>query len=49
MGDKIDSVRKNSAVLLAKLVEDHVDNKKLMTEHHGTEVLMSVSQSMMQK
>jgi len=42
MGDKIDSVRKNSAVLLAKLVEDHEDNKKIMKKHHGTEILMSV-------
>lgn len=47
MGDKIDTVRKNSAVLLAKLVEEHEENKKIMKDNHGTEVLMSVQQSLM--
>jgi len=47
MGDKLDSVRKNSAVLLAKLVEEHEDNKKIMKANHGSEILMSVQQAMM--
>lgn len=47
MGDKLDSVRKNSAVLLAKLVEEHEDNKKIMKANHGSEILMSVQQSLM--
>ena len=47
MGDKLDSVRKNSAVLLAKLVEDHEDNKKIMKANHGSEILMSVQQSLL--
>lgn len=42
MGDKIDTVRKNSAVLLAKLVEENEENKKIMRDNHGSEILMSV-------
>ena len=42
MGDKLNSVRKNSAVLLAKLVEDNEENKKIMHANHGSEILMSV-------
>lgn len=49
MGDKLDSVRKNSAILLAKLVEDHEDNKKIMRDNHGTEILMSVQQSLLKQ
>ena len=46
MGDKLDKVRKNSAVLLAKLVEENEENRKIMTDNHGTEILMSVQQSL---
>ena len=46
MGDKLDSIRKNSAILLAKLVEENEENKKIMRENHGTEILMSVQQSL---
>lgn len=42
LADKLDLVRKNSAVLLAKLVEDNEENKKVMRAHHGGEVLQSV-------
>jgi len=41
MSDKIDLVRKNSAVLLAKLTMNE-ENKKWMQENHGTEVLISI-------
>lgn len=47
MGDKIDTVRKNSAVLLAKLVEDNQENLKVMHDNHGTEILMSVQNSLL--
>ena len=39
--DKVDRVRKNSAVLMAKLAMNE-NNKKVMTANHGTEVLMSL-------
>ena len=41
MGDKIDVVRRNSAVLIAKLTQNE-ENKKWMQENHGTEVLLSL-------
>ena len=41
MSDKIDLVRKNSAVLLAKLTMNE-ENKKWMQQNHGTEVLISI-------
>ena len=39
--DKIDRVRKNSAVLMAKLAMNE-NNKRLITANHGMEVLMSL-------
>ena len=41
MGDKIDVIRKNSAILLAKLVKDE-ECMKIMKANHGTEVLVSL-------
>lgn len=41
ISNKTDSVRKNSAVLLATLSQNE-ENKKWSQEHHGTEVLLSV-------
>ena len=43
--DKTDRVRKNSAVLLAKLAQDE-DNKRIMQANHGTEVLYSLQNSL---
>lgn len=42
MKDKLDLVRKNAAVCLAKLCKDE-ENAKVMRFHHGTEVLVSLS------
>lgn len=39
--DKLDVVRQNSAVLLAKLCKNE-DNAKVMRDNHGTEVLVSL-------
>ena len=41
MSDKVDLVRKNSAILLAKLTMNE-ENKKEMHANHGTEVLISI-------
>ena len=43
--DKTDRIRKNSAVLLAKLAMNE-DNKKVMQANHGTEVLCSLQGSL---
>ena len=39
--DKTDRIRKNSAVLLAKLALNE-NNKRVMQANHGTEVLYSL-------
>lgn len=39
--EKVDGVRKNAAVCLAKLSKDE-ENGKIMRENHGTEVLVSL-------
>ena len=41
IAEKTEVVRKNAAVLLAKLCQDE-ENKKCMQANHGTEVLMSL-------
>jgi hypothetical protein len=46
MSDKIDLVRKNSAVLLAKLTMNE-ENKKEMQANHGTEVLISIQKELL--
>ena len=40
--EKVDNVRKSAAVCLAKLSRDE-ENGKLMRQHHGTEVLVSLN------
>jgi hypothetical protein len=41
VGGKTDMVRKNAAVLLARLAIDE-ENAKVMRANHGTEVLVSL-------
>jgi len=41
ISEKTEIVRKNAAVLLAKLANDE-ENAKIMRENHGTEVLVSL-------
>jgi hypothetical protein len=41
VGNKTDMVRKNAAVLLARLATDE-ENGKIMRANHGTEVLVSL-------
>lgn len=41
VGAKTEMVRKNAAVLLARLATDE-ENAKVMRANHGTEVLMSL-------
>lgn len=43
VGSKTDLIRKNAAVLLAKLATNE-DNAKIMRANHGTEVLLSLRQ-----
>ena len=45
VADKTDLVRKNAAVLLARLSENP-DNKRVMQENHGTEVLTSLEKQL---
>ena len=45
MSDKTDLVRKNAAVLLARLATDE-DNAKIMRANHGTEVLLSLQKQL---
>jgi len=44
--DKIDQVRKKSAVLLAKLAMNE-ENKLVMQANHGTEILVSLGGSLL--
>lgn len=44
--DKTDKVRKNSAVLLAKLAQNE-NNKRVMQANNGTEVLASIQGALM--
>jgi len=46
ISDKTDKIRKNSAVLLAKLSQNE-NNKRIMQANHGTEVLASVQSGLM--
>ena len=41
ISEKTDTVRKNAAVLLARLSNDE-NNAKIMRANHGTEVLVSL-------
>lgn len=41
VSEKTEQVRKNAAVLLAKLATNE-ENAKVMRAHHGTEVLLSL-------
>ena len=43
--EKVDLVRKNAAVCLAKLSKDE-QNAKVMRENHGTEILVSLSKAL---
>ena len=45
MSDKTDLVRKNAAVLLARLATDE-DNARIMRANHGTEVLLSLQKQL---
>ena len=45
IGDKTDQVRKNAAVLLAKLAINE-ENAAIMRANHGTEVLLSLRQQL---
>jgi hypothetical protein len=46
--DKVDLVRKNAAVCLAKICKDE-ENEKVMRENHGTEILVSLSKALTAK
>ena len=44
--DKVDLVRKNAAMCLAKLCKDE-DNARVMREHHGSEILVSLGSNLL--